>query len=57
MRKKTIISHITNEMNFDHLSLFDAGNKNFTHIMRVMEGLREKRQPVFPFSDEMYVFN
>jgi len=44
-------------MNFDHLSLFDVSNKNHAAIIRVVDSVKEKRQPVLPFSDEMFIFN
>lgn len=41
--KGTMISHVSGKMNFDHLSLFDAGNKNHAQIVRLLDSLKEKR--------------
>ena len=52
-----MVSHVSSSMNFDHLSLFDVSNKNHAAIIRVVDSVKEKRQPVLPFSDEMFIFN
>ena len=52
-----MISHVSNRMNFDHLSLFDTSNKGYSNIIRILDSLDENRKPQLAFSDEMHVFN
>lgn len=56
-KKYTLMSHVTNQMNFDHLSLFDPGNKNHNYIIKILDGFKEKRTPAIAFSDEMHIYN